>query len=127
MGQGNKNEQVFHHTCLTYLIKFYDDERQVAGKQPVPNNIFQTNNCLIQYTYQHDFLKVSLSVSRHNNNSIITHKFAQKYRFKGSWDTNRELVKSQMFNNEMKYVHYANGLDCYHKLTRDLKKDGTKK
>jgi hypothetical protein len=31
MSRGKKNDHVFHNSCLSYLIKFYDEERERNG------------------------------------------------------------------------------------------------
>ena len=58
---------------------------------------------------------------------IIIHKFAQKYRFKGSWDATGKVVKQKILQNELKYDRCSTALDCYMKLTRDMTRDGSEK
>jgi hypothetical protein len=103
LSKGKKNDHVFHNACLTYIIRHYDGLRIVAGKQEIPSNIVWTDNCPTQYKCRQHFVNVAKASSLHNNKTSITHKFAVKYRFKGSWDATGKLVKQQIFINEMKY------------------------
>ena len=58
---------------------------------------------------------------------MIIHKYAHKFCFKGSWDATGKLVKGTILKNELKNDRCANAVDCFHKLKRDLTKDGTNK
>ena len=40
-----KNDHVFHNACLTYLIQFYDKERERIGKPNIGYNVVHTYNC----------------------------------------------------------------------------------
>lgn len=125
MSKGKKNDHVFHNACQTYIINHYDEERKTDGKDTIPMNIVWTDNCPTQYKCRQHFLKVATASSNHNSKSTIIHKFAQKFRFKGSWDATGKIVKQRILNNELKYDRCANALDCYQKLSRDLTKDGS--
>jgi len=119
-----------HNSCLTYLIKYYDEERIHAGKDPIPHNVVWTDNCPTQYKCRQNFVNVAHASSFHNNKCTITHKFAQKYRFKGSWDATGKLIKKRILNNEFKFDRCADAFDCYKKLSRNqfqygLAKDGS--
>ena len=122
LSKGKKNDHIFHNACTNHIIKYYDDERVEAGKNIVPINIVWTDNCPTQYKCRQNFWKVATSASR--NKSIIVHKFAQKYRFKGPWDATGKLVKQAIQNNELRFERCANAWDCYIKLGRDLSRDG---
>jgi hypothetical protein len=50
----------------------------------------------------------------------LIHKFAQKYRFKGSWDAVGKMVKERILNHELKYFRCATAWDCYIKLKDEL-------
>ena len=65
-----------------------------------------------------------MSSKRHDSKTIIVHKFAQKYRFKGSWDATGKIVKERILNNELKNYRCANAWDCYVKLSKDLSMNG---
>ena len=71
-----------------------------------------------------NFLNVAQAAKHHENKAVIVHKFAQKYRFKGSWDTTGKIVKERILNNELKYERCANEFDCYIKFQIDLARDG---
>ena len=119
-----------HNSCLTYLIKYYNEERIQAGKDPIPHNVVWTDNCPTQYKCRQNFVNVAHAASLHNNKCTITHKFAQKYRFKGSWDATGKLIKKRILNNEFKFDRCADAFDCYKKLSRNqfqygLAKDGS--
>ena len=68
--------------------------------------------------------KVATTLSNHSSKSKIVHKFAQQFRFKGSWDTTSKIAKQRILNNELKYDRCENVLDCYQKLSTHLTKDG---
>ena len=104
LSKGKKKDHMFHNV------------------QIVPINIVWTDNCPTQYKCRQNFWKVATSASR--NKSIIVHKFAQKYRFKGPWDATGKLVKQAIQNNELRFERCANAWDCYIKLGRDLSRDG---
>lgn len=63
-------------------------------------NIIWTDNYPTQYKCRQSFWKVASSGT--TNKSKIVHKFAQKYRFKGSWDTTGKIVKEAIMNNELR-------------------------
>ena len=84
LSRGKQNNHVFHNACLSHLIKFYNDKRTKQGKGKIPINIVHTDNCAPQYKYRQKFLQVADSAI--TQDGIVLHKFAQKYRFKGSWD-----------------------------------------
>ena len=44
-----KNDHIFHNACLTYIIKYYDDEHFANGKDRIFNNIIHKDNCPTQY------------------------------------------------------------------------------
>ena len=85
-------------------------------------NIVRTNNCPTQYKCCQNFWKVASSGT--TNNSVIIHKFAQKFRFKGLWDATGKLVKQAIQNNELRFERCANAWDCYIKMKRDLIRSG---
>ena len=72
-------------------------------------------------------MNVAKAAENHGNETIIVHKLAEKYRFKGSWEATGKLVKERIMNNELKYDCCANAMDCYLKLSRDLTKDGNER
>jgi hypothetical protein len=57
----------------------------------------------------------------------VIHKFAQKYKFKGSWDAAGNLVKQTIHRLEMNNVRVANAKDCFEKLGKELTKTGEEK
>ena len=125
LSKGRKHDHVFHNACLTYLIDFYDKERQCNNKQPIPNNIVYTENCPTQYKRWQKFLK--LATYGETMNTRMIHKFAQKFCFKGPWDVNEKLVKGTILRNGLKMDRCDNAFDCYIKLNQDLTKDGKEK
>ena len=54
----------------------------------------------------------------------MIHKFAQKFRFKGSWDATGKHVKEAILKNERKFDRCHNAEACYYKLKRDMNRDG---
>ena len=124
LSKGKKKDHVFHNACLTYLIDFYDKERQNNDKQPIPNNIVYTDNCTTQYKCRQNFYKLATYGSM---NTRVIHKFAQNFCFKEPWDVTDKLVKGRILRKELKMDRCANAFDCYIKLKRDFTKDGTGK
>ena len=98
------------------------------GETPIPFNIIWTDNCPTQYKCRQIFLNVATVTSNHTSNPdvhpIAIRIFAQKYRFKGSWDATGKIVKERILNNELKGDRCATAFDCYIKLGRDLTKNG---
>jgi len=50
----------------------------------------------------------------------LIHKFAAKYRFKGSWDAVGKMVKERIRNSELKGNRCATAWDVYLNLRDDL-------
>ena len=126
MSKGKKNYHVFHNACLNHVIKFYDKERSDKGLPPIKINIIHTNNCACQYKCRQNFWKVATHCNR-NPGAVIVHKFAQKYRFKGSWDATGKHVKYAILKNELKFDHCQDAKTCYFKMKRDMSRDGNEK
>lgn len=121
ISKGKKNDHVFHNSCLTYLIQYYDNiEYQ-------PTNIVWTDNCPTQYKCRQNFFKIASASKSINKHSIIIHKFAGKYRFKGSWDATGKLIKNSIQNLELKLDRCDNAFACYIKLRKDLTRSGEEK
>ena len=120
--KGKKNDHIFHNACTTHIIKFYDSERVQIGKDKIPFNVIWTDNCPTQYKCRQNFWKVASS-GKHNE-SVIVHKFAQKYRFKGSWDATGKIVKEAIRNSELRYERCATAFDCYMKMKHHLTRNG---
>eukprot|EP00957_Ditylum_brightwellii_P115264 8789656-Ditylum_brightwellii.AAC.1 len=89
MSRGKKNYHVFHNSCLTYFIKKYDEKRKSMGKDKIPFNTIWTDRCAGQYKCRQNFLQVALSCN--TRDTMLLHKFVQKYGFKGSWDATGKL------------------------------------
>ena len=124
INRGKKNDHVFHNNCLTYLINFYDKERIKEGENTIPFNIIHTDNCAPQYKFCQNFLQIK-NLSDNYCKTTDVHKFAQKYRFKGSWDATGKLVKQAINRLEMRNVRCANANERYFNLSRELTKDRT--
>ena len=114
---------MFHNSVLTYIINFYDNERLANGKETIPINIVHTDNCAPQYKCRQNFFQIATSCVQPRGTTVI-HKFAQKYRFKGSWDAAGKLVKQAINRLEMRGDHCANAHNCYINLTKELTRDG---
>jgi len=123
MSKGKKNDHVFHSACLDYLIKFYAKKREEEGLPEIKVNIVWTDQCPNQYKCRQNFYNVSTFAQRHDSRSTIIHKFAAKYRFKGSWDAYGKIIKERIKNNELKYDRCATAWDCYVKLRKQLSKN----
>ena len=97
------------------------------GLPHVDINIVWTDNCPTQYKCRQNFFNISHFSSHFIRPTRIVHKFAQKFRFKGSWDAVGKVVKMRIENNELKYVRVADAWDCYRTLRKQLSKDGSEK
>ena len=93
LSEGKKNDHVFHNAYQKHITKYYDRIQIDSGLPVISFNIEWTNNYPTQYRCRHNFLNTVSATSHHDHKPIITHKFAQKYRFKGSWDATGVLVK----------------------------------
>ena len=62
--------------------------------------------------------------STKHNKSVIVHKFAQKYRFKGSWDATGKIVKEAIYNSELRYERCTTAFDFYMKMKQHLTRNG---
>ena len=100
-----KNDHVFHNATLTHLINFDDRDREEKIEIKIVKNIVHTGNCAGQYKCRKNFWKVANST--HTRSSIIVHKFAEMYYFKGNWDATGKLIKAAIMKNEMKYDQCA--------------------
>ena len=110
---------------MSYLINFYDSERERDGRDKIPINIVHTDNCPNQYKDRHNFIQVATSCD--TRSTTIIHKFAQKYNFKGSWDATGKLVKQAINRLELKNDRIPNAMACYIKLGQELSRDGEEK
>ena len=82
-------------------MKYYDEDRIKNGKSCIPVDIVWMDNYAGQYKCHQNFKYVTESFSRSANKSIIIHKFAEKNRFKGSWDATGKLIKTAILNSEL--------------------------
>ena len=57
------------------------------------------------------------------NKSVIVHKFAQKYRFKGLWDTAGKIFKEAILNSEIWYEQCTHAFECYTKMKQHLSRN----
>ena len=114
---GKNNDHVFHNVCQTYIIKCYDKQRVDSGLTVIPFNIVWTDNCPTQYWCRQNFYHVANAANILSHKPVLTHKLAQKYRFKRSWDVTGKVVKKKILQNELKYDRCSNAMDCYMKTT----------
>ena len=82
-----------------------------------------TDNCAPQYKCRQNFLQVATACNKRDG--TVVHKFAQKYRFKGSWDATGKLIKQAINRLEMRNERLPDAKTCYFKLREELGKDGT--
>ena len=69
--RAKKNDHVFHNACMTYIIKYYDKQRQHANKEPIPINIVWSDNCPTQYRCRQNFLQVAIASSKHTHTNQL--------------------------------------------------------
>ena len=111
-----KNDHIFHGTCLKYIQEYYDNKRIKMGRTPVKISIVHTDNCPTQYKCRKNFYNVSMFGSHHEYDCQLVHKFAQKFRFKGSWDATGKMVKLRILNNELRNMHCKNDRGMFYFL-----------
>ena len=105
---------------MNHIINFYDEKRIEINKVPIPINIVHTDAAPGQYKCRQIFYKVSTFSNIRNHACCLIHKFAQKYRFKGSWDAVGKVVKERIRNHELNEARCANAWDCYILLRKTL-------
>lgn len=123
LSKGKKNDHIFHRSCLTHINKFYNEKRRLAGQEPIKVTVVWTDNCPTQYKCRQNFSYVSTFSSDYDNECILIHKFAQKFRFKGTWDATGRLIKLRILNNELNNHRCANAWMCFLLLRDQLSKD----
>ena len=79
-----KNNHVTHNSNLEYIIEYYDNLNLEMNNMNITENIIYTDNCGNQYKCEEIFQVANFNIK--NEKSQITHKFADKYNFKGPWD-----------------------------------------
>lgn len=72
LSKGEKNDHIFRHSCVTYVIKYYNNLRVGEGEKKISFNVVWTDNYPIQYKCPQKFWQIVSSGKR--NNSIIIHK-----------------------------------------------------
>jgi hypothetical protein len=109
ISKAKKNDHVFHNPCLDKIVSYY--KRQ----QLISQAIVWTDNCAGQYKCSANFLKIATFSKR------ITHRFAQKYHFKGVWDASGKVVKDYMRDQELSKNRFPNAWVCFVRTREKLK------
>jgi hypothetical protein len=126
ISKGKKNDHVFHNTCLEEVVNHYKKKFK-KEKNIVLNHVkLWTDNCGPQYKCRQNFWKIA-SFSDRVPGIAVTHRYAQKYHFKGVWDAAGKVVKWYMQKLELstrkgKETRFPNAWVCFEKLRRDLGK-----
>eukprot|EP00957_Ditylum_brightwellii_P175677 13376502-Ditylum_brightwellii.AAC.1 len=63
-------------------------------------------------------------MSCNTRDTIVAHKYAQQYKFKGSWDAAGKIAKKCINQLELHNEQIANANDCYLELGIELKNNG---
>ena len=90
------------------------------SKPILPINIQHTDAAPGQYKCRQNFYNIARFGGEFNNSCHLIHKFAAKYRFKGSWDAVGKVVKERIRNNELSGKRCATAWDVYITLRDDL-------
>lgn len=115
ISKGKKNDHVFHNVCLEEIVQHY------KRKTPTLNHaLVWTDNCAGQYKCSSNFLKIA-SFSERVGDVRISHRFAQKYHFKGVWDAAGKIVKDHMRDKELAGVRFSKAVECFKNLRHELK------
>ena len=126
MSKGKKNDHVFHNACLKEIVRYYKRRFKREKKGPIRRVLIWTDNCACQYKCNQNFFQIACFA--HEVDGIqITHRFAQKYMFKGVWDAAGKVIKATIRDLELEKVRFPNGFACYEKLRAHLSKIKTKK
>jgi hypothetical protein len=121
--KGKKNDHIFHNACLKEIIETYKRQFQRDGGRVLNQAKIWTDNCAGQYKCNNKFLQIT-TFPESVSGVLVLHRFAQKYNFKGVWDTAGKVVKNYMRNSELtegSNNRFATALDCSLKLRRRLR------
>ena len=66
-----ENDHVFHQACVSYLIKFYDKERDDTGKPKIGYTIIRTDNYPTQYKCRQNFFHIVTSADNNGSCQFI--------------------------------------------------------
>lgn len=120
MSKGKKNDHVFHNSCLDQILSHYQETFKMNNKPPMNHAILWTDNCSGQYKCRQGFYKIATCGDRHEG-VRISHRFAQKYCFKGVWDGAGKVVKAYIRNLEDSLQQrFPDALTCFLKCREPL-------
>ena len=85
MSKGKKNDHILHNAALDCLTGFHQDKFAKEGKPAIKHVIGWSDNCPPQYKCSANFGKIASFSDRHPG-VHFSHRFAEKYQFKGVWD-----------------------------------------
>ena len=109
-----KNDHVFHHACLDYIIKYYIEEKNLD----LDTIRLWTDNCTGQYKCRQNFYRLSKIPLGENSIKIAEHCFAQVYSFKGPWDAAGKVIKWFIRRLErMEKSRVEDAFQCYEHAT----------
>ena len=54
-----KNDDIFHDSCLKHVIQFYDEERLHENESHIENNVTRTDKCLTQHKRRQNFIQIA--------------------------------------------------------------------
>jgi hypothetical protein len=121
ISKGKKNDHVFHNACLEEIVRYYQNQRRRTKMDPIEHIRIWTDNCAGQYKCRYNFLKIATFPERVEG-VRVSHRFAQKYDFKGVWDAAGKVFKDFMRKLELKKKHrFATAFDCFEKSRNILK------
>ena len=85
MSKGKKNDHIFHNAAMDHLVSYYQDKFAKENLPAIKHVIGWSDNCPPQYKCSANFGKIANFSDRHPG-VHLSHRFAEKYRFKGVWD-----------------------------------------
>jgi hypothetical protein len=126
ISKGKKNDHVFHNACLEDIVKHYKSKLKKEKNINLNHVKLWTDNCGPQYKCWQNFCKIA-SFSERLTGVAVTHRYVQKYHFKGVWDAAGKVVKWYMQKLELstrkgKATRFPNAWACFKKLRHDLGK-----
>ena len=108
--KGKSHDHQYHTACLLALIKKREQDRTPKYNEDGKRKPFVyyviTDDCSAQYKCRQNFIFMASICNDMfpNNNIRIEHVFANKYRFKGTWDGEGKVTKFVVSQNELKGI-----------------------
>ena len=114
-----KNDRASYNSFLKHTNEWCENSGLV-NMNDIKHKVAHADNCNGQFKCRQNFVRL---LSKSSSSTTWTHKFAQKYGFKGPWDGTSKLIKNAINKLENKRARVANAFDCYRLLTKELSRN----